>query len=68
VPQFPRAVIHLAGGKQLEVVARELSPKNRYVQSVTLDGAPLPRPFVRHEQLAGGGTLVFTMGAEPKRP
>jgi putative alpha-1,2-mannosidase len=34
---------------------------------VTLNGAPLRRVFLRHEELMAGGELHFTMGAHANR-
>jgi predicted alpha-1,2-mannosidase len=66
-PQFPKAVIHLAGGKTFTVLAERLSAQSLYVQSATLNGAPYDRAYVRHEDIVRGGTLRFVMGAKPNR-
>jgi putative alpha-1,2-mannosidase len=59
--------MHLANGKVLRIVARNLDREhiNRYVQSATLNGAPLETAWFRHKQIAEGGTLTFNMGSEP---
>ncbi len=62
-PAFERAVVHLPGG-DLVVEAAGLDD-GPYVQSVTLDGAPLDEPWFTHEAIAHGGTLSFVLGAEP---
>lgn len=64
-PFVERATIRLAGGKQFTVRAQGLSPANGYVGSVTLNGKPLTRSFLRHEEITAGGELVFTMQATP---
>ena len=43
-PAVPKAVVHLSNGKTLTVVAQNLSDKNIYVQSLTVNGRPGPRP------------------------
>ncbi|MEO7328548.1 MAG: glycoside hydrolase domain-containing protein [Minicystis sp.] len=45
--------------------ADEVSAKNRYVQSVTLNGADLHKPEIMHADLESGGTLRFVMGPKP---
>ncbi len=60
-PFVDRAVLHLPNGKTLTVVADNLSASNAFVQSVTLNGIPLKRTFVRHEELMRGGELHFVM-------
>ena len=66
-PVFPEAVVHLPGGKTFEIIARGVSEDNKYIQSATLDGKPLTRPFLSHEELMRGGRLVFEMGNEPDK-
>ncbi len=39
-----------------------------YIQSVTLNGAPYSKNWLRHEDLFGGNaTLAFEMGPEPNK-
>jgi putative alpha-1,2-mannosidase len=67
-PQFPELTLNLtAGGKprQLKITAKNLSEENKYVQSAKLNGKPVRRPFIRHSEVMGGGSLVFTMGKAP---
>jgi putative alpha-1,2-mannosidase len=56
-------VIHLDQG-DLIIEATGLSA-GPYVQGVTLDGVPLDRPWLRHVEIAAGGTLAFSLGAAP---
>ena len=63
-PLFPRAVVRVPGG-ELVVVADNASAQNMYVQSVEWNGRRLTKPFLRHSDIAGGGTLRFVMGPEP---
>ena len=66
-PSFPEADITLASGKTLRILARNMDSEhiNRFIQSATLNGAPLETSWFRHKQIANGGTLVFTMGSAP---
>ncbi|MHC4546933.1 MAG: glycoside hydrolase domain-containing protein [Planctomycetota bacterium] len=43
------------------------SVENKYVQSATLDGKPLNKPWFYHRQLVDGGKLVLQMGPEPNK-
>jgi predicted alpha-1,2-mannosidase len=45
--------------------ANNLSPVNIYIQSATLNGDPLNRTWISHEEIVRGGTLIFEMGPEP---
>lgn len=66
-PSYPEAEIKLSSGKSLRIVARNLDGEhiNRYIQSATLNEAPLNNAWFRHRQIEKGGTLVFIMGSEP---
>ena len=60
-PIFESAVLHLPGG-DLTITAENAGPDNVYVQSVTLDNVAMEEPWLRHEDIASGGTLEFVMG------
>ena len=64
-PLFSEVTINLENGKHFTIVTKENSRKNRYIQSVSLNGKPLSTPFFTHSDLANGGTLVITMGDRP---
>ena len=54
-----------AGGRTFTVVARNNSPENKYIQSITLNGKPYDLPFIDYHDITSGGKLVFEMGPEP---
>jgi len=64
-PAFERADIRLENGKTLSIIAHGNSDENIYVQSLRLNGKPWPRAWIRHEDIAAGGTLEFVMGSKP---
>lgn len=66
-PLFERATINLGDGKTLTVEAKRTSPSQKYVQSVALNGKPLDRLWVHHDELVSGATLTFTMGDQPNQ-
>jgi predicted alpha-1,2-mannosidase len=66
-PAYPRTTLHLAGGKDFVIEARNLSPDNVYVTSATLNGQPLDRAWLRHPEIAAGGRLVLTMANAPSQ-
>ena len=51
----------------LTVVAQDLSDKNIYVQSLTVNGKPWTSPFLPYREIKDGGQLVFVMGPEPNK-
>jgi putative alpha-1,2-mannosidase len=66
-PFLPRATLTLPNGKQFTVTAEGLDAAHAYVGSATLNGQPLDRAFLRHEEIMAGGELRFTMQAEPNK-
>ena len=49
------------------IEARNLSAENIYIQSATLNGNPLERSWITHEEITAGGNLVFDMGPRPNK-
>jgi predicted alpha-1,2-mannosidase len=66
-PIFDQVTIHLGGGKDFVIVANNNSEKNLYIQSATLNGKPLNKPWFSHADIANGGKLVFQMGPAPNK-
>ena len=66
-PLFEKVVLHLSGNKTFIILAKNNSAANKYIQSATLNGEPFNRPWILHEEIVKGGSLVFEMGAEPNK-
>jgi len=66
-PFLRRATLNLPNGKRFTVIADRLDAAHPYVGRVTLDGKPLQRAFLRHDEILAGGELRFVMQAEPNR-
>ena len=66
-PFLDKAVLELPNGKKFTVLAEGLSDANRYVGSVMLDGKPLDRVYLTHAEIMAGGTLKFSMQAQPNK-
>jgi predicted alpha-1,2-mannosidase len=70
-PLFSRIAVHLDSkyypGRQFVIETKNNSPKNIYIQSATLNGKPLGKPWIYHSAAVHGATLVLTMGPEPNR-
>ncbi len=63
-PRIDRAEIKSSNGATFTMIAHGLSDKNRYVQSVTLNGEPLVGAEFTHDDIMSGATLEFVMGSE----
>ena len=66
-PHVDEAVIHPPAGKAFTIRARGAAAGKRYIQSATLNGKPLTRTWITHQEILSGGELVFTMGDQPNR-
>jgi predicted alpha-1,2-mannosidase len=66
-PFVERAALNLPNGKRFTVRTEGLTDTNPYVGSVTLNGRPLARSVLRHEEIMAGGELVFRMQATPNK-
>ncbi|HEX4139565.1 MAG TPA: GH92 family glycosyl hydrolase [Candidatus Methylacidiphilales bacterium] len=69
-PRFPKATLHLGpgpGAKTFVIDAPAASAGNIYIQSATLNGAPLTKPWFEQSDVTGGGNLSVTVGPEPNR-
>ena len=63
-PRFTRTTLHLPGG-DLVIDAPESTDKNIYIEDATLDGEPLTRARLTHDQLVDGAALRLGMSDAP---
>ena len=70
-PLFDKATLRLdpkfIKGRSFTVVAKNNSDKNPYIQSATLNGKPITRSWISHDEIIAGGKLVLTMGPTPNK-
>ena len=66
-PFLKRATLTLPNGRHFTVVAEHLSDANPYVGSVTLNGKPLHRVYIRQQEIMAGGVLRFVMQSQPNK-
>lgn len=64
-PIFDSAAVNVGGGKMFNVVAKNNSEDNIYIQSAKLDGAPYTKSYINYADIMRGGTLELTMGNKP---
>ena len=66
-PIFDEITISLENGGVFTIRALNQSPRNKYIQSATLNGKTLDKPWFSHSDIAQGGTLILHMGPRPNR-
>ncbi len=64
-PLFDKISVDVGGGRELMIEATRTAPTDTYIQSVKLNGKPLDKLWVRHEDLVKGAKLQFVLGPEP---
>jgi putative alpha-1,2-mannosidase len=65
-PVFTEVVFDVPGG-EFKITAPASSKVNKYIQKAALNGEPLDTPFITHDQIMAGGTLVLDLGSRPNK-
>ncbi|HEU4511260.1 MAG TPA: GH92 family glycosyl hydrolase, partial [Pyrinomonadaceae bacterium] len=66
-PLFTEVRFNLENGKSFVIRAGDVSDRNIYVQSATLNGKRYDKSFLLHDVFVSGGELVFQMSSQPNR-
>jgi predicted alpha-1,2-mannosidase len=64
-PIFRHVTMHMGNGKTFEIIAKNNSDTNIYIQSAKLNGKQWNKPWFSHADIANGGKLELTMGSAP---
>ena len=57
----------MGGGPQVQIICRNNSRDNKYIQSIKLNGQPLNQVWFYHADIVNGGTIELQMGNTPNR-
>ena len=60
-PLVKEATLTLENGKTFTIKAVNQGPDNIYVRKAELNGKKLDRPWITHNEIMNGGSLVFYM-------
>ncbi|SFD57929.1 GH92 family glycosyl hydrolase [Flavobacterium phragmitis] len=66
-PIFEKSTLNLPNGKTFVIEAENVSDKNFYIQSATLNGKAFTKTAISHQEILKGGVLHFVMGAQPNQ-
>ena len=66
-PVFDYVKLDLGNEKHFEIIARNNSFENKYIQYATLNGMPLNKPSLDHNDIVSGGKLELTMGSKANK-
>ncbi|MCH4242156.1 MAG: GH92 family glycosyl hydrolase [Prevotella sp.] len=64
-PIFDKAVLKVGKNKIFNIVTRNNSNRNIYIQSVKLNGRSYTKSYINFRDIVRGGTLEFIMGDKP---
>lgn len=64
-PLFKKATLHLENGNKMVINAPANSDENRYVNSLSLNGANYTKNYITFGDLMNGGTMDFQMTSKP---
>lgn len=64
-PAFDKAVVNLPSGKKFSIVVKNNTKKNKYIESIMLNGKVLDTPFFNHQDIVSGGTIEIKMTNKP---
>lgn len=67
-PRFDRVTWDLPQGKQLTVQVQRATPQARYIHGFTIDGVPVHRTWVSHQELMAGGQWTLDVREAPVGP
>ena len=66
-PSFSKVCLSMKGNKKFTISAPGLSATSFYIQKAILNGRPVNRAYLGHDELLRGGTLVLYMGSTPNQ-
>jgi predicted alpha-1,2-mannosidase len=66
-PLVDKVTLKAGKGHSFTIVAKNNSPKNIYIQSAALNGKPITRSWITHDEIVAGGKLVLEMGPAPNK-
>jgi predicted alpha-1,2-mannosidase len=66
-PLFPEMTYRLENGRKFTIRAKNVSDKNIFIRSATLNGKHYSKAYITHAEIMGGGILEFSMADQPMR-
>ncbi|MGB1039753.1 MAG: GH92 family glycosyl hydrolase [Flavobacteriales bacterium] len=64
-PLFEKATLNLENGRSFTIEANNVSDKNKYIKSATLNGEEYNFSYLNHGDIMKGGSLIFEMTNTP---
>ena len=64
-PYFDEMTLHLENGRNVSIKANGNTDDNCYINSLTLNGKPYSKNYIKRSDLMQGAQFVYTMSAKP---
>ena len=64
-PYFDEMTLHLENGRNVSIKANDNTDDNCYVNSLTLNGKPYSKNYIKRSDLMQGAQFVYNMSAKP---
>ena len=64
-PYFDEMTLHLENGRTVSIKANDNTDDNCYVNSLTLNGKPYSKNYIKRSDLMQGAQFVYNMSAKP---
>jgi predicted alpha-1,2-mannosidase len=66
-PLFKKATLHLQNGNTFEIISKNNSESNFYIESANLNKKSYNNSFIKFDAIQKGGTLQFNMSNSPNK-
>ncbi len=64
-PAFTESSLTMENGKKIMIKAEKKSPDAKYISSVKLNGSPLSRTWIKHNEIVEGALIEFELSENP---
>jgi len=66
-PVFDKILIKLNNGKTFEIISKNFTDNNFYIESATLNGKIFDQTFISNDDILKGGKLIFNLSDKPNK-
>jgi len=66
-PLFNSVTLNLENGKQIKITAENNNKRNRYIETMQVNGVPYTKNYLKHETLINGAAINFKMTDSPNK-
>ncbi|WP_069658303.1 GH92 family glycosyl hydrolase [Arcticibacter eurypsychrophilus] len=64
-PVVNEATLQVGVGKTFQIIVKNNSAVNKYIQKIVLNGKDYTKSYIRHRDIISGGVMTMEMGSKP---